>query len=95
MLKYVILLAFSAATVVTRTALFLRLYVDACLVWEYRGKLLHRLLRFVVLAHLMSTMEGQRHAFNRPLEEESMAVRSGDLGGCILELFPTKEQWFT
>jgi hypothetical protein len=56
---------------------------------------LHRLLRFVVLAYLMSTMEGQRHAFNKPSEEESMTVRSGDLGGCVLELFPTKEQWFT
>jgi hypothetical protein len=73
----------------------LRLYVEACLVWEYRGKLLHMLLRFVVLAHLTSTMEGQRHAFNHPSEEESMAVKSGDLGCCVLELFPTKEQWFT
>ena len=82
-------------TLIAENRPFLRLYVDACLVWEFRGKRLHGLLRFVVLAGLTSAMEGQRHAFNQPSEEESMTVRPGDLGGCVLELFPTKEQWFT
>jgi hypothetical protein len=89
------LIAFPLQQWLREPPFFLLLCVDACLVWEYHGKLLHRLLRFVVLAHLTSTMEEQRHAFNQPLEEESMEVRSGDLGGCVLELFPTKEQWFT